>query len=52
MKSAWTTGEARTSLGGNAPVMANRFKEDGCHVLLGATATDQLRQQIHPDILG
>ena len=45
-------GSATTFLGGNAPVMANRFTEDGCRVLLGATSTSDLRKQLHPDIQG
>ena len=52
LSSAWLSEEAHTALGGNAAVMANRFKQEGCHVLLGATVTNQLRDQIHPDIIG
>ena len=52
VESAWFTNQAYSAMGGNAPVMANRFQQEGCHVLLGATATNELRNQMHPDIIG
>lgn len=41
---------ARLALGGNAPVMANRFYQEGCKVLLAATATKELREEIPAEI--
>ena len=41
-----------TLLGGNAPVMARRFHLEGCRVLLGGTASESLRKEIHEDIRG
>ena len=44
--------ETRTKLGGNAPVMASRFLLEGSQVLLGATTTSVLREEISPHIKG
>ena len=42
----------RTDLGGNAPVMAGRFKKEGLDVLLASTVTPGLREKIDTDIKG
>ena len=42
--------DARVALGGNAPVMANRFALEGAQVLLGAKMTPKLKQTIHENI--
>ncbi len=49
---AYTIPESRYPLGGNAPVMALRFFKEGFKVLLGASVTDKLRKELHPDING
>lgn len=41
---------ARWTIGGNAPVMGSRLAQEGCHVLLGASMTKQLRESLHTDI--
>lgn len=41
---------ARVLLGGNAPVMANRFAMEGAEVLLGAQGSPDLTQFINPEI--
>ena len=43
---------SRYQLGGNAATMAMRFFKEGFNVLLGASVTDKLRQEIHPAIHG
>ena len=42
--------EVRTALGGNAPVMANRFALEGAHVLLAAKMSKNFQQTIHENI--
>jgi hypothetical protein len=46
VSSASQTQGVRTALGGNAPVMANRFHLEGCDVLLGAKMTSVLQKEI------
>nr|CAB3220222.1 ADP-dependent glucokinase-like [Phallusia mammillata] len=41
---------SRTQLGGNAPVMANRFAMEGADVLLGAQGSPDLTQFLNPEI--
>ncbi|XP_032819822.1 ADP-dependent glucokinase-like [Petromyzon marinus] len=41
---------ARWSLGGNAPVMANRMASEGCDVLLGARLPHSLLQVMRPEV--
>lgn len=43
---------SRFSLGGNAPMMAQRMSQEGCKVLLAATLTPRLRTSISPDLKG
>ena len=43
---------SRYQLGGNAATMAMRFLKEGFNVLLGASVTDKLRQEIHSAIHG
>ena len=40
------------SLGGNAPVMANRFKKEGLDVLLATKMSSNLQKEILADIKG
>jgi hypothetical protein len=42
----------RKAVGGNAPVMAKRFVEEGVEVVLGAQMSSVLREQLHPKIKG
>ena len=44
--------ESRYPLGGNAPVMANRFVMEGCNVMLAASVSDSLREEIASSIKG
>ncbi|KAI8480211.1 hypothetical protein Bbelb_420660 [Branchiostoma belcheri] len=41
---------ARFELGGNAPVMANRFAAEGCNVLLGAHLSSNLKEVMREGI--
>lgn len=41
---------SRLSIGGNAPVMANRFAMEGWEVLLGANMKQDLRQKLHKSV--
>ncbi|KAG8324143.1 hypothetical protein J6590_099167 [Homalodisca vitripennis] len=41
---------AHFSLGGNAPLMAQRLSQEGCQVLLAATMTPRLRHSIAPSL--
>lgn len=41
---------ARYHIGGNAPVMANRFVKEGCEVLLGAQLSKSLASQFSPKV--
>ena len=47
---AETLPETRSSLGGNAPVMANRFQKEGCKVLLGTQMSENLHTLIDKEI--
>ena len=38
------------AMGGNAPVMANRFVEEGLDVLLGASLTQRVRNALNQEI--
>jgi hypothetical protein len=42
----------RWELGGNAPVMANRFASEGFQVFLGAKATKYTEKNLHPAVKG
>jgi ADP-dependent glucokinase len=42
----------RKAVGGNAPVMAKRFIEEGVAVVLGAQMSPALQEQLHPKIEG
>ena len=42
--------DVRVALGGNAPVMANRFAIEGANVLLAAKMTKKFQQTIHENI--
>lgn len=44
--------ETRSAVGGNAPVMANRFQIEGSKVLLASTVSNELLSQINPEIQG
>ena len=44
--------ESRYPLGGNVPVMANRFVMEGCNVMLAASVSDSLREEIASSIKG
>ena len=44
--------ESRYPLGGNAPVMANRFTMEGCNVMLAASVSDSLKKEIASSIKG
>uniref|UniRef100_A0A1B6FNT9 Carbohydrate kinase PfkB domain-containing protein n=1 Tax=Cuerna arida TaxID=1464854 RepID=A0A1B6FNT9_9HEMI len=41
---------AHFTLGGNAPLMAQRLSQEGCQVLLAATMTPRLRHSIAPNL--
>jgi len=49
---ASTVPGTKVVVGGNAPVMVNRFLRDGAQVLLGAQMTERVRMQISPDVMG
>ena len=44
--------DSRYPLGGNAPVMANRFVMEGCNVMLAASVSDSLKKEIASSIKG
>ena len=41
---------AKWAIGGNAPVMAQRFAMEGCTVLLGSLGTQQMAEKLHPSV--
>lgn len=41
---------SRYTIGGNAPVMANRFAKEGCNVLLGAQMSKSLQSQFPDEV--
>ena len=52
VKLARSLKNVRTAVGGNAPVMANRFAIEGCDVLLGAKVSGSLFSNLNKHIKG
>ncbi len=50
IKAAKEINGSRLSLGGNAPVMANRFAKEGWEVLLGANLKEVAQRQLHKSV--